>query len=259
MNEETIDQAFSFLKNIGSKVQEEFHSLNNAASLDSIEKSQDEIVTRIDKKIEIYIRNLIRCIRPNDRIIGEEFGSQETDSAFCWHIDPIDGTNNLIRNYDQFSINIGFSGESPACGLIIYPPEDRFIVGSSYKKIFYNSRPFKRDIDRNSKQKIYIGLPSRGLEKINHSRIFHEKFSYRMSGAVGYDLGKMSLGMLDARIGGTFFDYDVVAGVALLRSKNGLVLNGKLQDWSIGDPVLNAYRNNEIAELLTENGVFESD
>lgn len=53
-------------------------------------------VTDADKSVEQAIRELLAEFRPEDSIIGEEFGN-EGDSERVWIIDPIDGTANFLR------------------------------------------------------------------------------------------------------------------------------------------------------------------
>lgn len=53
-------------------------------------------VTDADRAVETKIRELIQTNRPQDSVIGEEFGS-DTSSSRQWIIDPIDGTANFLR------------------------------------------------------------------------------------------------------------------------------------------------------------------
>lgn len=53
-------------------------------------------VTEADQRAEQTIRSLLTTQRPDDAILGEEFGSAG-DTARQWIIDPIDGTKNYLR------------------------------------------------------------------------------------------------------------------------------------------------------------------
>ena len=53
-------------------------------------------VTDADQSVERAIRELIAEHRPEDSVIGEEFGSGEASDRE-WIIDPIDGTANFLR------------------------------------------------------------------------------------------------------------------------------------------------------------------
>ena len=63
-------------------------------------------VTDADKSVEQAIRELLAEFRPEDSIIGEEFGN-EGDSERVWIIDPIDGTANFLRGVPVWATLIG--------------------------------------------------------------------------------------------------------------------------------------------------------
>lgn len=52
-------------------------------------------VSDADKAVEMALRTELQIARPDDAVVGEEFGSGEGDRV--WIIDPIDGTKNFIR------------------------------------------------------------------------------------------------------------------------------------------------------------------
>ncbi len=60
-------------------------------------KPDNTPVTDADKSSEEAIRALLHAHRPNDGIVGEEFGSQGLEQNRYWVIDPIDGTKNFVR------------------------------------------------------------------------------------------------------------------------------------------------------------------
>lgn len=59
-------------------------------------KEDDSPVTAIDRGAEALVRELLGSARPDDAIVGEEYGSSG-ESARRWVIDPIDGTKNFVR------------------------------------------------------------------------------------------------------------------------------------------------------------------
>jgi histidinol-phosphatase len=66
-------------------------------------------VTDADKAVEKKIREVLNAERPNDKIVGEEFGSAEDIKAMerYWVIDPIDGTKNFLRGLPIWATLIG--------------------------------------------------------------------------------------------------------------------------------------------------------
>ena len=60
-------------------------------------------VTDADKATEKCIREILESERPNDGILGEEFGSDITGKSRYWVIDPIDGTKSFLRGLPVWS------------------------------------------------------------------------------------------------------------------------------------------------------------
>ena len=60
-------------------------------------KPDNTPVTDADKSTEEAIRALLHAHRPDDGIVGEEFGNEGLEKNRYWVIDPIDGTKNFLR------------------------------------------------------------------------------------------------------------------------------------------------------------------
>lgn len=90
---------------------------------------QFDPVTVADKAAEEAIRALIDKERPDDAILGEEFGVREGTSGATWVIDPIDGTRAFIAGMPTWGTLIGYhDGAKPAIGIMDQPfVGDRFI------------------------------------------------------------------------------------------------------------------------------------
>jgi histidinol-phosphatase len=70
-------------------------------------KPDNTPVTDADKSAEDAIRALLHAHRPDDGIVGEEFGTQGTEKNRYWVIDPIDGTKNFLRGVPTWATLIG--------------------------------------------------------------------------------------------------------------------------------------------------------
>ena len=70
-------------------------------------KPDNTPVTDADKSAEDAIRALLHAHRPDDGIVGEEFGNEGSDKKRYWVIDPIDGTKNFLRGVPTWATLIG--------------------------------------------------------------------------------------------------------------------------------------------------------
>ncbi len=60
-------------------------------------KPDNTPVTDADKATEKAIREILTRQRPEDGLLGEEFGEEKIENSRYWIIDPIDGTKNFMR------------------------------------------------------------------------------------------------------------------------------------------------------------------
>jgi histidinol-phosphatase len=78
-----------------------------AIDLSVTTKPDNTPVTDADKSAEDAIRALLHAHRPDDGIVGEEFGQEGVDKVRYWVIDPIDGTKNFLRGVPTWATLIG--------------------------------------------------------------------------------------------------------------------------------------------------------
>jgi histidinol-phosphatase len=79
-------------------------------SLDLVVETKPDLtpVTDADKAVETKLRDILTSERPDDLIVGEEFGAPELSAnSYYWVIDPIDGTKNFLRGIPTWATLIG--------------------------------------------------------------------------------------------------------------------------------------------------------
>ncbi len=79
-------------------------------------------VTAADKAAEQAMRAVLAARRPEDGILGEEFGATPGTSGLTWVLDPIDGTRAFVAGAPTWGVLIAVSDDSgPIYGLIDQP------------------------------------------------------------------------------------------------------------------------------------------
>jgi histidinol-phosphatase len=81
-------------------------------------------VSESDKAVELALRELLATARPQDTIIGEEFGGVElaNEGGRAWVIDPIDGTKSYVRGMDTWTTLIALlEGREVKLGMVSMP------------------------------------------------------------------------------------------------------------------------------------------
>lgn len=93
----------------------------DAADLEVQAKPDATFVTDADLAVETAIRAVLSAERPDDGVLGEEFGATG-DSPRQWIIDPIDGTHNYLRGIPMWSTLIALAVDGvPRVGVVSQP------------------------------------------------------------------------------------------------------------------------------------------
>jgi len=89
-------------------------------------------VTEADKAAERAMRAVLSRLRPEDAVLGEEYGRQDGTSGWTWVLDPIDGTRAFVAGLPVWTTLIGLvdSQGDAIVGVIDQPILDERYVGS---------------------------------------------------------------------------------------------------------------------------------
>ena len=69
---------------------------NDALSADNKRPADFDPVTQADRDAERAMRAVLAAHRPDDAILGEEYGATPGTSGLTWILDPIDGTRAFL-------------------------------------------------------------------------------------------------------------------------------------------------------------------
>ena len=88
-------------------------------------------VTEADRAAERAMREILAERRPDDAILGEEYGREDGTSGLTWVLDPIDGTRGFLSGTPTWGVLIAVGGaEGPVLGVIDQPyTRERFTGG----------------------------------------------------------------------------------------------------------------------------------
>ncbi|MGR3485125.1 MAG: inositol monophosphatase family protein [Paracoccaceae bacterium] len=79
-------------------------------------------VTQADRAAERAMRDLLAELRPQDAVLGEEYGETPGSSGLQWVLDPIDGTRAYLCGAPVWGVLIGLrDARGPIFGLIDQP------------------------------------------------------------------------------------------------------------------------------------------
>src|SRR5262249_50666818 len=98
-------------------------------------------VTAADKRAEEAMRALIERERPNDGILGEEFGEKPSANGLTWILDPVDGTRAFITGRHEWGSLIALEEDrQPVLGIIDQPVLGERFIGVNGEARFLTQR-----------------------------------------------------------------------------------------------------------------------
>ena len=107
-------------------------------------KADASPVTEADRAAELAMRDILEAERPDDAIIGEEFGEKTGSSGKTWVLDPIDGTTSFIAGRPIFGTLIAQLKDGwPVMGIIDQPVANERWVGVTGKPTTFNGAPVR--------------------------------------------------------------------------------------------------------------------
>ncbi len=202
-------------------------------TLDVKEKSANDFVTEIDEAAEKEVIYHISKAHPDHSFLGEEGGLQgNADSDYQWVIDPVDGTTNFIRGIPHFAVSIAclYKGQLEHA-VILDPIRREEFTASRGKGAQLNGRRMRvssrksldgaligTGIPFKSRSEAHIPAYAQSLEAVAK-----QTAGIRRAGAASLDLAYVAAGRLDAFWEIGLSQWDIAAGVLLIRETGGMV------------------------------------
>ena len=194
-------------------------------------------VTVADRAAEQAMRDVLATARPDDAILGEEFGHQAGTSGLTWVLDPIDGTRGFISGTPTWGTLIALSdGTGPFLGVIDQPYIGERFTGSPQGARFtgpHSSNGLStRATDRLGAAVLFTTFPEVGTtdEGAAFQRVARQVQLTRY-GMDCYAYALLAAGQIDLVIEAGLNAYDIQAPIAVIEAAGGIVT-----DWR-GGPV----------------------
>lgn len=196
-------------------------------------KGKKDYVTNIDLAVSRFLSEKLNEMYPEYTFMDEEFNSKVTDfSKPTWILDPIDGTTNLIHDYNLSAISLGLvKNEEPILAVVYNPFMEEMFAAEKGRGAYLNGKQIKvSDVSDVSQALVAIGTNPyirSDREKTSHmfkifENLFMNTLEIRRLGSAALDLCYVACGRSDV-----FFEYnlkpwDVAAGILILSEAGGI-------------------------------------
>jgi myo-inositol-1(or 4)-monophosphatase len=191
-------------------------------------------VTEADKGAERAVRAVIERERPQDGILGEEYGERPGTSGRRWVLDPVDGTRAFINGRHEWGSLIALEEEGkPVLGLIDQPVLGERFVGAN-GKAFLGGAPIRvRGCARIADAVLCCTHPYAYFDAAEQAAFRRVSDAVRMSrfGGDCYVFAMLAMGFCDTIVESSFHRWDVAALIPLVEGAGGVIT-----DWKGGDP-----------------------
>ena len=188
-------------------------------------------VTEYDSKIQKFLYEKLPEVLPEANFVGEENGQEvfkeEYRKGFTFVIDPIDGTTNFIKGWNESVVSIGLLKDcEPYIGVIFNPYSDWMFSAERGKGAFLNDSPIHTSDEPLSDTLIIMGTCPYYSDLSDKAFVLgrealRRSIDIRRGGSAATDLCRLASGQA-----GMFFElklglWDYTAGAAILIEAGG--------------------------------------
>lgn len=198
-------------------------------------KGAADYVTKVDVAVQEYLRKELFSLAPDIILLAEEQENNDLskDKAY-WILDPIDGTTNLIHDYQMSAVSLGLYEQGKITFAVVYNPftEETFTAIRGQGACL-NGKPIHVS-HREAFDTCIIAFGSSPYEKEKakwlfpiFQKVFMETADFRRSASAALDLCYVAAGRVDG-----FFEYnlkpwDYAAGSLIVEEAGGQITDWK--------------------------------
>ncbi|TDL75979.1 inositol monophosphatase family protein [Palleronia sediminis] len=186
-------------------------------------------VTEGDRAAERAMREVLARLRPDDAILGEEYGASAGSTGVTWVLDPIDGTRAYLAGAPTWGTLVAAGdGAAPLVGLIDQPHTDERFFGAP-GEAWLDHAGSRRDLATRDTARIEdaillttfpeIGSPE---DRAAFSRV-SERARLTRYGLDCYAYGLLAAGHVDLVIEAGLQAYDIQGPMAVVQAAGGIV------------------------------------
>ncbi len=217
-------------------------------------KGDFDLVTEADRASERLVVERILAHYPDHNIVAEEGGGRESQSAYRWFVDPLDGTTNFAHGYPAFNVTLALArGDELIAGVVYDPLRDEMFAAEKGAGAYLNDKKIQVSTARTlADSLVSTGFPSRKRNQNVNIHFYHQlamsTHGVRRGGSAALDLSYVAAGRLDAFWEFGLNPWDFAAGTLLVTEAGGTVSDMRGGPHGLQSP-----------HLLVSNGLIHSE
>lgn len=225
--ENITTQLAGICSRVGSYIRQEYQNFSSS----KVEvKGIRDTVSYVDKESERQLVEYIKPLIPAAGFITEEGTEKSKGEVYNWIIDPLDGTTNFVHRIPVFSISVALLRNEELVVAVVYEinQNECFSAWKGGGAYLNGERIHVSDNRLFEEALIGTGLPFREFEKLNPyievlKSVMQRTRGVRRIGSAAVDLAYTACGRFDAFFEQYLMNYDMAAGVLLVKEAGGIV------------------------------------
>ena len=206
--------------------------LADPAALRSIRaKSETDYVTNVDLAVQEFLREHLAALAPDVQFMAEEQDNSALDlTRPCWILDPVDGTTNLIHQFQHSAISLALAeGGQIVFGVVYNPYTEECFAACRGGGALRNGVPIHvSDVSRLEDSLLSTGtVPGRrelADAAFRQMRALYDRCQdVRRTGCASLDLCWVACGRLDGYVELSLQPWDYAAGMRIAAEAGGKV------------------------------------
>ena len=225
-------------------------------------KSEIDLVTQYDLKIEKFLKEKLHYLYPDYEIVAEESYKGNKISNRSIFIDPIDGTTNFVHNIAYVCISLGIWIDNKPVEAVVYNPilDELFWAKKDIGAFLNDQKIYVSKSEKLTTSLIATGFPYTKIKKGKDYRWVIDTMAnllpytrdIRRLGAAAIDLCYVACGRFAGFYEINLKPWDVAAGILLVKEAGGKVTNHLGKEYKFGDIIVasNGLIHNELVKNM---------
>lgn len=221
--------------------------------------SPSNIVTSADIGVQKFLEEKLTKLLPGSTLLGEEGEQHQSESAYLWIVDPIDGTTNFSRGIGECAISVALlHGEEIVIGIVYNPYQKKLFSAErgkgawcNGKKIHVSNASFEEGIFCTALSLYRKEYADKCMEVI--SEVYAQCNDFRRFGSCALELCYLAEGKCDLYFEFRVFPWDYAAAYLILKESGGVIYGQKNEElhFDRATPIIAANTKENYEKLRT--------
>jgi Archaeal fructose-1,6-bisphosphatase and related enzymes of inositol monophosphatase family len=220
-------------------------------------KGLNDFVSYVDKGSEKMLVEKLSSLLPDAGFITEEGTSKKVGLKYCWVIDPLDGTTNFLHSFHPYAISIALKEYDEVIAGVVYEVSgnESFTAWKGGGAWLNGSKIHVSKTARLADSLVATGFPYSDFSGIDTymkclAHFCKHTHGIRRLGSAAIDLSYVACGRFDAFYEYGLHEWDIAAGMLLVREAGGRVSDFSGNDKNLTGVEFIAANSVVFAEIL---------